>query len=104
MCTFKKDYEDEQGLILKNKFKEKGYDDMHRDEAFQKYLQLYESPSIEVGKWLKRDASDEKPQVRFCIRYNNRVRLIQKIFRKKLENTKPVCLHTRTWSSGDRKT
>lgn len=54
----KNDFE-EQGLILKNKFKEKGYEDTHIEEAFQKYLQLYQNTCAEGGKMTKYDGMDE---------------------------------------------
>lgn len=44
-CTLRQDYV-EQGAILKRKFKDKGYQDIHIEEAYGKYLLLYEGKCI----------------------------------------------------------
>lgn len=65
---------------MKNKFKEKGNDDIHIEEAFQKYLQLYENTSQKEWIMAKNEAGDKQLQVRFSSRYN-RVPIIQRIFK-----------------------
>lgn len=43
--TLRQDYV-EQGAILKRNFKDKGYQDSHIEEAYSKYLLLYEGKCI----------------------------------------------------------
>lgn len=105
ICTLKQDYI-EQGIILKRKFRDKGYQDRHIEEAYNKYLLLYEGSistsnstsysNNKVRNWEDGPTSTSKKliytrnraqQANFCTRFNNKAWQIQWIFSK---NWNPV--------------
>ncbi|PIO39511.1 hypothetical protein AB205_0069860 [Aquarana catesbeiana] len=73
--TFYQDYET-HGLLLKAKFKDKGYPDHIIEDAFQYYLS-------ENAKEKRQTSTDNTTQpVRFVTQYHNRFKQMEKIFTK----------------------
>lgn len=74
-CTRLQDYET-HGLLLKAKFKDKGYPDHIIEDAFQYYLS-------ENAKDKRQTSTDDTTQpVRFVTQYHNRFKQMEKIFTK----------------------
>lgn len=79
-CTRKENYK-EQSELLKNKFKEKGYDKTHTEAAYNNYLAFYDN-SPDHHQTPFPTSNPDIQQFRFSTQYMSKAFEIQHIFMK----------------------